>query len=97
MEITSEIKRELKRIVWDYAIDEETLVSIFQGDTHTFSLKKEKLYSRLLISTKWYRLLDLIGIEGVKELLTDEVINFIWIKDIREKFLYVKERLHGIS
>ncbi|MEK7483451.1 MAG: hypothetical protein AABZ60_03860 [Planctomycetota bacterium] len=97
MKITPELKSELKRIVWDYAIDEDTLWAIFEGKISTFSLTQEKLYSRLLLSTPWYRLLDCFGIRGLKEILTDQVIGSIWIKDIQEKFIYAKEVLHGIS
>ena len=97
MQITSEIKKELKRIVWDYAVDEKTLWDIFAGKKTTFSLNKNKLYARLLLSTSWYRLLDCLGLNGLKEILTDEVISSIWIKDIREKFLYAKKILHAIS
>ena len=97
MKITPEIKNELKRIVWDYSIDEDTLAAIFEGKAATFSMNKEKLYARLLQSTKWYRLLDCLGVNGLKEILTDEVINSIWIKDIRERFFYAKKILHGIS
>lgn len=97
MKITPQIKHELKRIVWDYAIDENALYDIFEGKMSTFSLNKEKLYSRLLLSTRWYRLLDCLGPSGLKEILTDEVINGIWIKDIREKFIYARNALNGIS
>ncbi len=97
MKITPDIKNELKRIVWDYAIDESTLYAIFEGKTSTFSLSREKLYSRLLLSTTWYRLLDCFGPYGLKKILTDEVINFIWIRDIREKYIYAKEVLDELS
>ena len=97
MKITPKIKNELKRLMWDYSIDEDTLERIFEGKASTFSLNKEKLYSRLLLSTQWYRLLDSLGVNGLKEILTDQVINAIWIKDIREKFMYAKNALHGIS
>ena len=97
MKITPELKAELKRIMWDYSIDENTLWAIWQGKRKTFSLNKNKLCSRLLLSTPWYRLLDCLGIHGLKEVLTDDVINAIWIKDIREKFIYAKKILHGIS
>ena len=96
MKITPEIKNELKRIIWDYSIDENTLWDIFEGKSATFSLNKNKLYSRLLLSTPWYRLLDCLGLNGLKEVLTDEVINSIWIKDIREKFVYAQKTLHAI-
>ena len=97
MKITPELKNEVKRIMWDYSINEETLWAIWEGKSVTFSLNQNKLYSRLLLSTPWYRLLDCLGINGLKEILTNEVINSLWIKDIREKFIYAKKALHGIS
>ena len=97
MEITPELKTELKRIMWDYSVDEDTLWAIWAGKITTFSLNKNKLTARLLLSTPWYRLLDCLGINGLKEVLSDEVINSFWVKDIREKFIYAKKVLHGIS
>ena len=97
MKITPKIQNELNRIVWDYSVDEQTLSDIFEGKASMFSLTQEKLYARLLVSTSWYRLMDCLGIPGLKEILTDKVINSIWIKDIREKFIYAKNTLHGIS
>ena len=97
MKITPELRNELKRIIWDYTIDEQTLWAIFEGKTSTFSLTQEKLYMRLLLSTPWYRLLDCLGITGLKEILTDRVIHSIWIKDIQEKFIYARKILNGIS
>lgn len=97
MKITPKIQKELKRIVWDYSIEEQTLCDIFEGKTSTFSLNQEKLYARLLVSTSWYRLLDCLGVVGLKEILTDKVISSIWIKDVREKFIYAKTAIHGIS
>lgn len=95
MKITPELKNELRRVMWDYSIDESMLWDIFEGKKSTFSLNRNKLYSRLLMSTPWYRLVDCIGINGLKEVLTDDVINSIWIKDIREKFLYAQKTLNG--
>ena len=97
MKLTPAIKNELKRIIWDYSIDENVVWDIFEGKISTFSLNKEKLYARLLLSTPWYRLLDCLGIEGIKEILTDQVINLIWIKDIRERFIYVRKVLYSIN
>lgn len=97
MEITDPIKKDLKRVVWDYDIEEAELTAIFSGKTKTFSLSREKLCARLLLSTPWYRLLDHFGVKGMKEILTDEVIRHIWIKDLREKFFYAQAALYGIS
>ena len=95
--VTPELKNELRRVMWDYAIDDNALLAIFDGKLSTFSLTQEKLYARLLLSTSWYRLLDCVGTIGLKEILTDPVIKSIWIRDMREKFTYAKEILQGVS
>ena len=96
MNITPAIQEDLRRIVWDYDIDEATLTAVFMGRTRTFSLTREKLCSRLLISTPWYRLLAHFGIQGLREILTDEAIRQIWISDVRDKFFYAKDALQRI-
>lgn len=96
MIVTPELKQELKRVVWDYSVDEETLQNIFEGKISTFSLDRDRLCVRLILSAPWYRLLDCLGTAGLKEILTDRVIGLIRIKDIREKFFYAKNALHGI-
>lgn len=97
MAITPAIKQELKRVVWDYRVNDKTLEEIFEGKISTFSLDHDKLCARLLLGTPWYRLLDCLGVAGLKEILTDRVIDLIRIKDVRDKFIYVKNALHGIA
>ena len=97
MNITPQIKEYLKKSVWDYAIDEDTLVAIFNGQKQTFSLTKEKLYSRLLLNMNWYTLLECFGVKGLKIILTNDVINLIWQKDLRDKFFYAKTALNELS
>ena len=97
MNMTPKLKKEFRRVLWDYTIDDNSLSNILNGTKSTFSLNKEKLFARLLLSTKWYTLLDCLGRDGLKEILTDDVINHIWIPDVREKFHYARKTLHGLS
>ncbi len=96
MQITDDIKNDLKRLVWDYEVDAAQLTNIFLGKTRTFSLTREKLCSRLLMSTSWYKLLDHFGTQGLREILNDEAIRLIWIRDLREKFLYAQNALRSL-
>ncbi|NCU33549.1 MAG: hypothetical protein EOM23_11620 [Candidatus Moranbacteria bacterium] len=97
MKITPQLKKEIQRVLWDYTIDDNLLDNILSGKMSTFSLNKEKLFARLLLSTKWYTLLDCLGRDGLNEILTDNVINLIWIPDVREKFHYARKTLYGLS
>ena len=76
----------LKKSVWDYDIPTERLVAIFEGRESTFSLTANKLRMRLLMSTAWYTLIDVFGIQTLKEFLSDDVLEGIHIPDVREKF-----------
>jgi len=90
------VKEALKKILWDYNIAEEEAILILEGKKKTFSLNKEKLYARLLLSVKWYSLLDMFGREKIKELLSDKVLKYIRFKDIRDNFIYARRILDEI-
>lgn len=87
------LKEVLKNILWDYNITEEEVELILEGKKKTFSLSKEKLYARLLLSVNWYKLLEIFGKEKIKELLSDEVLKYIRFKDIRDNFIYARSVL----
>ena len=93
---TSELKRELRKVIWDYDIPDDEVLSIFKGEKKTFSLTREKLYSRLLLSVSWYRLLDLFGLQKITELLSEDVLKYIWIAELRERFRYVRKVLNEL-
>ena len=95
VEINNQLKLLIRRSIWDYAIEDNALFDIWEGRKETFSFNKTKLRARLLLSTSWYQLIDVLGINGLKEILSDEVINSIRLKDLRNNFFYAQKALHG--
>jgi len=93
MKINEKLKEELKEIVWDYEVSLEELIQILEGRKKSFSLNREKILARLLLSVNWYKLLEIFGPHILKEILNDEVLKYIHIESLRQDFVYAREVL----
>ena len=56
-------------------------------------IKKTNLYARLLATYDWYTLLKIVPAENLKHALNDQVINRIYPKGLKDRFLYAREFL----
>ena len=87
-------KIHLKDLFWDYHFKEEELQALLNGDVDKVGhLDRNALYARILTSMNWYQIMDLIPGEKIKEALSDEVIDKIRFKDLREKYYFAKRLL----
>ena len=93
MKINEKLKEELKKIVWDYEVSLEELIQILEGRKKSFSLNREKILARLLLSVNWYKLLEIFGPHILKEILNDEVLKHIHTESLRQDFVYAREVL----
>ena len=96
MNINEKLKEELKKIVWDYEVSLEELIQILEGRKKSFSLNREKILARLLLSVNWYKLLEIFGPHILKEILNDEVLKYIHIESLRQDFIYAREVLNEL-
>jgi hypothetical protein len=88
----------LKMLFWDREIDENILKKILSGEIkNQDDLTKEKIYIRMLNSWNWYDILDFVSPKKISELLSIENIDKLYPKKIKEKYLYAREILSGIS
>lgn len=85
----------LKEIFWDYNIpySEQEIYNFLSGKRKLKVLEREKIIARMLITLRWYEIIDIFGLKQVKKMLTDDVIKFLWKKNIKERFYYVRKRL----
>jgi len=84
----------LKSIMWDYDITVKEMRMLIDGKTlraghYTF----ESLFIKMVSGLPWFTIVDIVGPEKLKELLTDDVIRKIWPKSVQEKYNYVRKRL----
>jgi len=85
----------LSKIYWDYNIPGEKLYSILLGKASESFPGREKVFTRMLERLGWYDILDILGIDLIKELLTKEIIKKIRHAELREKYEFIRKILSG--
>ena len=81
---TTELSQMLKKVVWDYNIQENQLIDIYFDNMKSNSLSSKELKTKLLNGFSWYKLIDVLGFEEAKKLLQDDIIKGIYPKSYRE-------------
>lgn len=88
------MKNTLKKYFWDYNFEEEELQKLLSGEiSRAGHLDKEGLYSRLLTSTGWYNVLEIIGVSRIQEALSENVLKRIKSKELKRKLRIAKRIL----
>lgn len=84
----------LKNKFWDYNFSEEELQDLLHGKIlRVGHLDKVGLFSRLLSSLSWYKILEIVGSDHLDELLSDSVIERLHSKDLKKKYAVAKRLL----
>lgn len=86
----------LKKIFWDYNIPSEIFYKIINHqfneiDKYELNLIIKRMFERL----DWYDLLDILGKENIKLILTKEFIKKIRDIELRDKYERIRRILHG--
>jgi len=91
-----EITAALDGIVWDYKADPDELYEVLTGQrlkAGPFTL--DRLLVRMLERLSWYELIDLLGLEYLRQHLTAEIIAKIRFKTLRGRYERVSQFLSG--
>lgn len=90
----SEIKTMLKSAFWDRKVDIELLYTcLIDKDNIDYPIDTIYLYSRLLLSIKWYALLKIVPQEKWPELFSNSTIERLFPKSIQNRFFYARSIL----
>ena len=80
--------------MWDYYIPVSDMEELLDGKIDKAGhYTREMLFAKMLRGLPWFTIIQLLPVESVKELLTDEVIGVLWPKSVQKKYEYVKKRL----
>jgi len=80
--------------MWDYSISAKDMEKLLDGKIEKAGhYTRDTLFAKLLIGLPWYTIIQLLPVEKVKELLTEEVISLLWPKSVQEQYKYVRKRL----
>ena len=84
------------KIIWDYEIDPDEIYETVIGKRGKAGpLDAQQILIRMLERLSWYDLVDILGLEFLKNAITEEVIQKIRFKALREKYETARKVLHG--
>jgi hypothetical protein len=84
----------LKSVMWDYSITPGEMEKLLDGRIDKAGhYTREKLFAKILAGLPWYTIIQLMPVENIKEMLTDEVIGELWPKSVQKQYEYVRKRL----
>jgi hypothetical protein len=88
----------LSKLYWDMNVDPEDIYKILNTEYEKLSYEKlsievTNLYRRLLKTYDWYTLLKLIPKKKLLNVLHDDVINHLYPKDLKKRFIYARQFL----
>lgn len=91
----TEIKQKLKAAFWDTNISENDLYFIFSGNLNEkkYHIDKNFIYSRILNTYDWFTILQMFKMNDLENLLKDDVLNMLYPRVLKNKYLYVRRIL----
>lgn len=93
----SEKSKLFNQIAWDYKISPEELEAVLLDNSEKAGhYSKKDVFKKLVESYPWFTILNILPVESVQELLSDELIQKLRSASLRSKYTYVKSRLQSI-
>ena len=84
----------LSRLYWDMDVNPADIYCLLNKEIEELeNLDEINFYCRLLSSCDWYTLLKLVPLKNVEKILSDTVIDRLYPKDLKDRFLYAREIL----
>jgi len=84
----------LQSIMWDYSVSVNDLDELLEGKiSKAGHYTIDKFFTKMLIGLPWYSIIQVLPVERVKEMLTDEIIGALWPKSVQNQYKYVRQRL----
>ena len=84
----------LSRLYWDMDVKTNDLLRLLNEETSEIGhIDKSNFYCRLLKTYDWYMLLKLIPLKKFEEILSDPVLNRLYPREMKQRFLYARKVL----
>lgn len=92
----SEVNKKIKSAFWDYEIDPDEIYAIIVGERPERGfLKKEYLLRRILERLSWYEIVDIFGIDFLKNNITTDVISGMRSNNLKTRYELFRKVLQG--
>ena len=86
-----ERQKVFSRLFWEYEMSDRYVEKVLAGKN--FNKEKQKIFLRLLYSSNWYTLKNILSSKDMKEMLSENILKKIHIPSLREKYIYVRRFL----
>ena len=84
----------LQSVMWDYSVSASDMEKLLDGKIlNAGHYTRKMLFIKMLTGLPWYTVIQIIPVENVREMLTDEVIEALWPKAVQKQYEYVRKRL----
>lgn len=84
----------LQSVMWDYSVSASDMEKLLDGKIDKAGhYTREMLFTKMLTGLPWFTIIQLLPVENVREMLTDEVIAVLWPKSVQKQYEYVRKRL----
>jgi hypothetical protein len=84
----------LSRLFWDMNIGEKDVERLFEEKIDTVDEpESQRFLVRLLMSCDWYTLLKLLPPKKLAIVLNDEILNKVFPKELRDRYVYARDVL----
>ncbi len=85
-----------RQLMWDYNISPEEVDKLVKGEAKFAGhYDINSLFIKILNNLTWYEIIEIINIDKIKILLTDEIINKIRVKSIQKNYAKLKKLLRN--
>jgi hypothetical protein len=83
----------LTTIFWDYdySLSGKDLFDFVLGKKEISYLDRNQVRARMLMSVGWYQLVDIFGLINLRLLLTEDVLKWVWVDDLRKQYALAGE------
>ena len=86
----------MKMLNWDYLDNPEDMLAVIEGRLETSGVfTKEKLFLRSIERLPWHQIVELWGVEKIKELYTHDIAERIWPKERKYHYDFAVSILRG--
>jgi hypothetical protein len=85
----------LKKIYWDANISGELLYAIAIGQVTNAVITQKQIFLRMIERLGWHNILEILGIDNVKRLLTKETVAGLRNTEMRERYEFIRSILFG--
>lgn len=84
----------IKKILWDYNISGEDCISVLEGrQSSAGHYNEQNLFIKVLESFPWYTVMDLVPMDRIRTLLTEELINKLRAEQLKIRYEFIRARL----